>query len=279
MNGPVGDADTVNELSSTIAYVTYNPGGLFMRSLRAGFAEVGVHPGHLIAISPRERLAVEWRRRRLSIIPRTLVPQARSLLSARLAGARGRGISGDAVGPAPGPAPEVIRVRHLNSPELQEVIRSRGIRYLVNGGAGIFREPLVSMTDLVIVNAHAGALPAFRNMNNVEWALYTGRQVVGTVHRIDAGIDTGPVLLERPLDLSAARSAEQAREMAFDQVARLVAPAILAHARHEIEERPQPVAGTRWYVMHPYLRAQLDRRLGADGALAARGPLSTSPTD
>jgi hypothetical protein len=75
------------------------------------------------------------------------------------------------------------------------------------------------------------------------------------------GIDTGPILLERQLDLSGARSVQEAREIAFDQVARLVAPAVVGHARNEIEERTQPLEGTRWYVMHPYLRAQLDRRL------------------
>jgi folate-dependent phosphoribosylglycinamide formyltransferase PurN len=246
----------VTDLGRSIAYLSYNPGGPFMRSLRAGFDEVGVHPAHLIVLSPRERLAAEWRRRRLAMIPRTLAPRARSMVSARLTG--GRGAVETDLG-----APRAIHVRRLNGPELPEIIRSLGIRYLVNGGAGIFREPLLSMSDLVIVNAHAGALPGFRNMNVVEWALYTGSPVVGTVHRIDAGIDTGPILLERPLDLSAARSVEQARELAFDQVARLVGPAVVGHARGEIEERPQPREGKRWYVMHPYLRAQLDRRLTA----------------
>lgn len=194
------------------------------------------------------------------MIPRTLVPRLRSLASARMASAP-RTTSASA-GEGEGVlAASVVRVGRLNSSGLRHEIRSRGIRYLVNGGAGIFREPFVSMDDLVIVNAHAGALPAFRNMNVVEWALYTGSPVVGTVHRIDAGIDTGPILLERELDLSGARSVEEAREIAFDQVARLVAPAIIAHARGEIEERPQPVEGKRWYVMHAFLREQLDRRL------------------
>jgi folate-dependent phosphoribosylglycinamide formyltransferase PurN len=247
----------MTDLGSSIAYVTYNPGGPFMQALRAGFAELGVDPAHLIVVSPRERLVAEWRRRRLGMIPRTLAPRLRTLTSARLARTPGSAAAGaDAA-----QGPSVVHLKRLNSPELLEAIRSRGIRYLVNGGAGIFREPLVSVPDLVIVNAHAGALPAFRNMNVVEWALYTGAPVVGTVHRIDAGIDTGPILLERRLDLSGAHSVLEAREIAFEQVARLVAPAVVAHARGEIDERRQPREGTRWYVMHPYLRGQLDRRL------------------
>jgi folate-dependent phosphoribosylglycinamide formyltransferase PurN len=243
------------DLGSSIAYVTYNPGGPFMHWLRSGFTELGVHPAQLIVVSPLERLAAEWRRRRLGMVPHTLVPRLHSLASARLAAASATAVA-DTV-----PGPSVVRVNRLNSPELVQVIRSSRIRYLVNGGAGIFREPLVSLPDLVIVNGHAGALPAFRNMNIVEWALFTGNPVVGTVHRVDAGIDTGPILLERRLDLSGARSVQAARDIAFEQVARLVAPAVVGHARNEIEERVQPREGTRWYVMHPYLREQLDRRL------------------
>jgi hypothetical protein len=246
----------MSELGASIAYVTYNAGGPFMRSLRAGFADAGVHPAHLIVVSPRERLAVEWRRRRLGIVTHTLLPRALARLRAG---------SGPSTSAANGPEPEVVHVPHLNGPETLGIIRDRGIRYLVNGGAGIFRAPLVSLPDLVIVNAHAGRLPAFRNMNVVEWALYSGAPVVGTVHRIDAGIDTGPILLERPLDLGAAHSVEEARSLAFDQVARLVGPAVVAHAQGTLEERAQPPEGTRWYVMHPRLRAQLDRRLSRRG--------------
>ena len=247
------------DLGSSIAYVTNNPGGPFIQALRPGFTELGVRPAHLIVVSPRERLVAEWGRRRLGMIPRTLAPRLRTLTSASRAATSGTaGAGADTILGA-----SVVHLKRLNSPELLELIRSRGVRYLVNGGAGIFREPLVSEPDLVIVNAHAGALPAFPNMNVVEWALYTGSPVVGTVHRIDAGIDTGPILLERQLDLSGARSVQEARDIAFEQVARLVAPAVVAHARGEIEERRQPGEGRRWYVMHPYLRAQLDRRLAA----------------
>jgi Formyl transferase len=247
----------MSALGASIAYVTYNPGGPFMRSLRAGFADAGVHPAHLIVVSPRERLATEWRRRRLGVLTHLFLPRARDVARARFGGAGSAG--------APGHDPEIVRVPSLNGPEMVDVIRQRGIRYLVNGGAGIFREPLVSLPDLVIVNAHAGRLPAFRNMNVVEWALYTGAPVVGTVHRIDAGIDTGAIMLERPIDLGDARSVEEARATAFDQVARLVGPAVVSHAQGTLEERPQPAEGTRWYVMHPRLREQLEQRLSRGG--------------
>ncbi len=46
-----------------------------------------------------------------------------------------------------------------------------------------------------VVNVHHGAVPDYRGGPPVFWELADGRETVGfTVHRIDAGIDTGPVL-------------------------------------------------------------------------------------
>ncbi len=258
----------MSELDAQIAFITNNPRSAFLESLQAGFAEHGVHPASLIVVSPRARLLAEWRRHRLLMATRVLGPKLTAAWRvARRRGARGAAAGQGAPGaPAATAAPTVHRTRELNSDATAALLRRLGVRYLVNAGAGIFREPVLGIPGLVVVNAHAGKLPDYRNMNVVEWALANGEPVVGTVHRIDAGIDTGPVLLERPLDLAGARSIEDARERAFDQVARLVAPAVLAAAAGELGELAQPAAGGRnWYVMHPRLRRRLERRLRESG--------------
>src|SRR4029079_15651556 len=46
-----------------------------------------------------------------------------------------------------------------------------------------------------VVNVHHGGVPEYRGGPPLFWELADGRETVGfTVHRIDAGIDTGPVL-------------------------------------------------------------------------------------
>jgi phosphoribosylglycinamide formyltransferase-1 len=53
-----------------------------------------------------------------------------------------------------------------------------------------------------IVNVHPSLLPAFPGARAIEQALDYGVKVFGvTVHFIDEGIDTGPVILQRALDL------------------------------------------------------------------------------
>ena len=246
----------MNGLDSQIAFIALNPRLPLLRSMRLGFENVGVHPSHLILVSPRDRLLAEWRRHRLSVVGRTLAPKARQMLGAKHAAS------------AEDPEPElppltVDRVKRLNSDETVACIRRLGIRYLINAGAGIVRAPLVNVPDLVIVNAHAGALPAYRNMNVVEWALYNNEPVIGTVHRIDAGIDTGPTMLAAELDLSGATSVAEARERAFDQVGRLVGKAVVAHAANQLPTVEQLPGGRRWYVMHPAFTRALDARLGS----------------
>ncbi|GAA3821391.1 hypothetical protein GCM10022226_47130 [Sphaerisporangium flaviroseum] len=48
-----------------------------------------------------------------------------------------------------------------------------------------------------ILNCHPGRLPEYRGARPVNWALRNGETVHGiTIHRIDSGIDTGPIIAE-----------------------------------------------------------------------------------
>lgn len=48
-----------------------------------------------------------------------------------------------------------------------------------------------------ILNCHPGPLPAYRGVRPVNWALRNGERSHGiTIHAIDSGIDSGPILAE-----------------------------------------------------------------------------------
>jgi phosphoribosylglycinamide formyltransferase-1 len=64
-----------------------------------------------------------------------------------------------------------------------------------------------------VINVHPGLLPAFPGLRAIEQALDYGVKVFGvTVHFVDEGIDTGPVILQRAVELPAARGAQEVRE-------------------------------------------------------------------
>ncbi len=60
-----------------------------------------------------------------------------------------------------------------------------------------------------IVNVHPSLLPAFPGVRAIEQAVDHGAKVFGvTVHLVDEGVDTGPILLQRAIELPDAADAE-----------------------------------------------------------------------
>ena len=63
-----------------------------------------------------------------------------------------------------------------------------------------------------VINVHPALLPAFAGIGAVEQALAYGVKVFGvTVHFVDEGIDSGPIIAQRALDLPDATDARQVR--------------------------------------------------------------------
>jgi phosphoribosylglycinamide formyltransferase 1 len=64
-----------------------------------------------------------------------------------------------------------------------------------------------------VINVHPALLPAFPGLHAVEQALEYGVKVFGvTVHYVDEGVDTGPVILQRGIELPGVRSAAEVME-------------------------------------------------------------------
>ena len=61
-----------------------------------------------------------------------------------------------------------------------------------------------------VINVHPALLPAFSGLRAVEQALAYGVKVFGvTIHFVDEGVDTGPVILQRAIELPDARTEEE----------------------------------------------------------------------
>jgi phosphoribosylglycinamide formyltransferase-1 len=65
-----------------------------------------------------------------------------------------------------------------------------------------------------VINVHPALLPAFPGLEAVQQALDYGVKVFGvTVHYVDDGVDTGPVILQRAVELPGARDPEDVMAM------------------------------------------------------------------
>jgi len=65
-----------------------------------------------------------------------------------------------------------------------------------------------------VINVHPALLPAFPGLNAVQQAIDYGVKVFGvTVHFVDEGVDSGPVILQRALELPDAHDADAVLEL------------------------------------------------------------------
>ena len=86
-----------------------------------------------------------------------------------------------------------------------------------------------------VINVHPALLPAFPGLDAVAQALAYGVKVFGvTVHFVDEGVDTGPVILQRAFELPAAREPEDVLPRIHELEHVLLPEAVRLIARGEV---------------------------------------------
>jgi len=81
------------------------------------------------------------------------------------------------------------------------------------GYMAILTSALLRRYEGAVVNVHPSLLPAFPGIRSIEQALDYGVKIFGvTVHFVedDGGVDTGPVILQRGVELPHASDADEA---------------------------------------------------------------------
>jgi phosphoribosylglycinamide formyltransferase-1 len=82
-------------------------------------------------------------------------------------------------------------------------IEERGARLVVLAGYMALLTPgFLARFPHAVINVHPALLPAFPGLRAVEQALAHGVRVTGvTVHFVDEGVDTGPIILQRAIEV------------------------------------------------------------------------------
>src|SRR5580698_1876978 len=94
--------------------------------------------------------------------------------------------------------PEKIR-----APEAQELLEALAPDVIVIIAYGqIIPRRLLAIPKLGWINLHASLLPKYRGAAPINWAVVNGESKTGvTSMRIDAGMDTGEILLQREMEI------------------------------------------------------------------------------
>lgn len=90
-------------------------------------------------------------------------------------------------------------------------LQERGARLVVLAGyMELLSEAFLARFPGAVINVHPSLLPAFPGLEAIEQALSYGVKVFGvTVHFVDAGVDSGQVILQRAVELRDARDPEE----------------------------------------------------------------------
>jgi hypothetical protein len=143
----------------------------------------------------------------------------------------------------------LTRVPTLNGEEARSALRRLRADVSVSLDNALIEQATFALPELGTINVHHGAVPDYRGGPPVFWEIADGRQQVRfTVHRIDTGIDTGPVLAEgevpivwrRTLSATLAATIPALHEASLDALEAV----LRAFARGALEERPQPAGGS-----------------------------------
>lgn len=111
---------------------------------------------------------------------------------------------------------------------------------IVVGYGRILPQWMIDLPTLGNLNLHASLLPKYRGAAPIQWAIAQGEAVTGaTTMRIDAGLDTGDILLQKELPISAEDTAETIASKLAALGAGLMVETLRGLQAGEIRPRPQ----------------------------------------
>ena len=104
----------------------------------------------------------------------------------------------------------------------------------------IIPKRLLTIPRLGWLNLHGSLLPRYRGAAPIQWAIANGETLTGlTTMQIDAGMDTGPTLLRREVEIGPDETAPELAARMSAVGAELITESLLRFDRGEISPAPQ----------------------------------------
>jgi methionyl-tRNA formyltransferase len=136
----------------------------------------------------------------------------------------------------------------FKSPETLELLRGLNLDALVVVAYGVILPPsALPVPKLGCINIHASLLPRWRGAAPIQRALLAGDLKTGvTIMRMDAGLDTCPMLASREMDIGARDTAKTLQDRLARLGALLVCEILDALGQGAVHEVPQPPDGVTY---------------------------------
>ena len=118
----------------------------------------------------------------------------------------------------------------------------------------ILPRPILEAPRGGCVNVHASLLPRWRGAAPIQRAILAGDEVSGvTIMRMDEGLDTGPMLLKRELDIRGKNAGQ-----VMEEIAKVGAKALIEWLTSPTPGEPQPESGITYASKIDKAEARID---------------------
>jgi folate-dependent phosphoribosylglycinamide formyltransferase PurN len=159
-----------------------------------------------------------------------------------------------------------LLVKDLNDPACENIVKQSAPDLVAFTGGGLIRPNILALPKLGVLNCHTGILPPYRGMDVVEWTAAEGRvDTVGfgaTLHFMDKGVDTGPIILKRTISTQSEDDFKTIRERLEVLMVELMLEGIRGLRDGVLQPQPQNSEdGRQYFVMHARVKQFANEQL------------------
>lgn len=137
---------------------------------------------------------------------------------------------------------KVYYVENHNDDETLSLLNTYKPDYIVLGGTRILKDHIIQTAKSGVLNSHPALLPQYQGLDCVSWAILNGDHVGATVHMVDMGIDSGPIVLQEVVDYSDCANLGDVRVKVMKKCAELVVKSLIGLEFSSLKPIPQDLS-------------------------------------
>lgn len=119
----------------------------------------------------------------------------------------------------------------------------------------ILPQALLDVPTIMPINVHGSLLPAYRGAAPIQWAILNGERETGiTIMRMDAGMDTGAMLLKEAVEIGLDETYGGLYQRLSILGARILMQALELIDQRQLTETPQPLEGV---ILAPPIKPEM----------------------
>ncbi|MBV9157179.1 MAG: methionyl-tRNA formyltransferase [Acidobacteriaceae bacterium] len=135
----------------------------------------------------------------------------------------------------------VYQPSRIRRPQCVDLLRTLQAELMVVVGYGqIIPQSIIDLPKHGILNVHASLLPKYRGAAPIQWAIANGETETGvTIMQIDAGLDTGDMLLKERIAIGPDETTPELSERLAPLGAQLLSQTVEQISRGTVQREPQ----------------------------------------